>query len=115
MVGQPVALVAAAVAVAWWLASHQRPVLAGLALSLIAIKPQLALLVPLCLLVAGHGRMFAAWLSATAVIVAVAPLLLGPGGLQRYRDAPSLPGPGGATRPGRNAGPRGPRAPLFAR
>ena len=70
MVGQPVALVAAAVAVAWWLASHQRPVLAGLALSLIAIKPQLALLVPLCLLVAGHGRMFAAWLSATTTATA---------------------------------------------
>jgi len=29
MVGQPVALVAAAVAIAWWLAEHRRPVLAG--------------------------------------------------------------------------------------
>src|SRR5205823_892254 len=60
MVGQPVALVAAAVAVAWWLADQKRPVLAGLALSLTAIKPQLALLVPLCLLVAGHRRIFVA-------------------------------------------------------
>jgi hypothetical protein len=87
MVGQPVALVAAAVAVAWWLADRKRPVLAGLALSLTAIKPQLALLVPLCLLVAGHGRIFVAWLAATAVMVAVALVLLGPEGLQRYRDA----------------------------
>jgi hypothetical protein len=90
MVGQPVALVAAAVAAAWWLGEHRRPVLAGLALSLVAIKPQLALLVPLCLLVAGQRRLFVAWLAATAVMVAVAVLLLGADGLQRYRDALSL-------------------------
>jgi alpha-1,2-mannosyltransferase len=90
MVGQPVALVAAAVAVAWWLGEHRRPVLAGLALSLIAVKPQLALLVPLCLLVAGQGRMFAAWAAATAVMVVVALVLLGADGLQRYREVLSL-------------------------
>jgi hypothetical protein len=90
MVGQPVALVAAAVAVAWWLAEHRRPVLAGLALSVIAVKPQLALLVPLCLLVAGNGRMFAAWAAATAVMVVVALVLLGGDGLQRYREVLSL-------------------------
>ena len=90
MVGQPVALVAAAVAVAWWLAERKRPVPAGLALSLIAVKPQLALLVPVCLLVAGHYRMFGAWAAATAVMVLVALVLLGGDGLQRYRDVLSL-------------------------
>ena len=90
MVGQPVALVAAAVAIAWWLAEHRRPVLAGLALSLIAVKPQLALLVPLCLLAAGHYRVFAAWAAATAVMVVVALVLLGGDGLQRYREVLSL-------------------------
>src|SRR2546429_5785001 len=114
MVGQPVALVAAAVAVAWWLASHQRPVLAGLALSLIAIKPQLALLVPLCLLVAGHGRMFTAWLSATAVMVAVALVLLGPEGLQRYRDALALAAQWEPTRRYAIAGPLGLGPQLYA-
>jgi alpha-1,2-mannosyltransferase len=90
MVGQPVALVAAAVALTWWLTVRKHPALAGLALSLIAIKPQLALLVPLCLLVSGHWRVVAVWAAATAVIVAVALVLLGGEGLQRYRDALAL-------------------------
>ena len=46
MVGQPVALVAAAVAGSWWLAERNKPVLAGLVMSLTAIKPQVALLIP---------------------------------------------------------------------
>ena len=107
MVGQPVALVAAAVAGSWWLAERGRPVLAGLALSAIALKPQLALLVPLCLLVAGHRRMFAAWLVATGVIVSVALVLLGPDGLQRYRDALSLASQWEPTRRYAIAGPLG--------
>jgi hypothetical protein len=90
MVGQPVALVAAAVAASWWLAERDRPVLAGVVLSLTAIKPQLALLVPLCLLVSGHRRMFAAWLAATAVMVVAALVLLGGDGVQRYRDVLAL-------------------------
>jgi len=90
MVGQPVALVAAAVAGSWWLAERNKAVAAGLVLSLTAIKPQVALLIPICLLVSGHRRMFTAWLAATAVMVAVALLLLGGDGLQRYRDVLSL-------------------------
>src|SRR5436190_23259679 len=90
MVGQPVALVAAAVAGSWWLAERNKAVLAGLVLSLTAIKPQVVLLIPICLLVSGHRRMFAAWLAATAFMVAVALVLLGGDGLQRYRDVLSL-------------------------
>src|SRR5207245_11031271 len=66
------------------------PLLGGLALSLVAIKPQLALLVPPCLLVAGQRPMFVAWLGATALMVVVALVLLGGDGLQRYRDVLAL-------------------------
>ncbi|MHB8588627.1 MAG: glycosyltransferase family 87 protein [Candidatus Dormibacteraceae bacterium] len=86
MVGQPGALVAAAVTTAWWLIKKDRPVWAGLALSLIVLKPQLAVLVPVCLLVSGHARTFGAWLVATLLIGLVALALLGPDGLARYRD-----------------------------
>jgi hypothetical protein len=86
MVGQPGALVAAAVATAWWLLRHDRPVWAGVALSLIILKPQLALLVPVCLLVSGHARTFGAWLVASLVIGLVALAMLGPEGVARYRD-----------------------------
>ncbi len=107
MVGQPVVLVAAAVAGSWWLVEHKRSLLGGLVLSLIAIKPQLALLVPLCLLVAGHWRMFGAWFVATVVMVVVALLLLGSDGLQRYRDVLSMASQWEPTRRYAIAGPLG--------
>jgi hypothetical protein len=86
MVGQPGALVGAAVATAWWLLRHDRPVWAGVALSVLVIKPQLALLVPVCLLASGHARTFGAWLVSTLLIGLVALAMLGPDGLARYRD-----------------------------
>ena len=86
MVGQPGALVAAAVATAWWLIKKDHQVWAGLALSLLIIKPQLALLVPVCLLVSGHARTFGSWLAATLLIGLVALALLGPDGVSRYRE-----------------------------
>lgn len=86
-VGQPVAIVAAAVAAAWWLAEHDHPVWAGVALSLLAVKPQLALLVPLCLAVSGHARVFGAWLATSVLMALVALALLGHDGVLRYRDA----------------------------
>jgi hypothetical protein len=86
MVGQPGAWVAAAVATAWWLLRTDRPVWAGVALSLIILKPQLALLVPASLLVSGHARTFGAWLVATILIGLFALALLGPDGVSRYRE-----------------------------
>lgn len=86
MVGQPGALVAAAVASAWWLIRRDRPVWAGLVLSLLILKPQLALLVPATLLVSGYTRTFGAWLIATVLLGLVALALLGPDGVSRYRD-----------------------------
>ena len=114
MVGQPVVLVAAAVATSWWLAEHRRPVLAGAVLSLIALKPQLALLVPLCLLVAGRWRMFSAWLGASALIGVVALLMLGGDGLQRYRDVLSLASQWAPTRGFAVDGPLGVGTPAYA-
>ena len=86
MVGQPGALVAAAVATGWWLIRKDHPVWAGLALSLVILKPQLAVLVPVCLLVSGHARTFGAWLAATFLIGLVTLALLGPDGVSRYLE-----------------------------
>ena len=86
MVGQPGALVAASVATTWWLVRKDHPVWAGLVLSLIVLKPQLALLVPVCLLATGHAKTFGAWLVASVLIGLVALALLGPDGVARYRD-----------------------------
>jgi glycosyl transferase family 87 len=107
LVGQPGAFVAAAVALCWWLAERNRPIASGLALSLIAIKPQLALLVPVCLLVSGRGRVFGAWLVATVALVVVALVMLGPDGLQRYRDVLALASQWEPTRRYAVAGPLG--------
>lgn len=107
MVGQPDALVAAAVAVAWWLAQRNQPIAAGVALSVIAIKPQLAILVPVCLLVAGHTRVLAAWLGVSVVIGVAALVLLGGDGVQRYRDVLSLASQWEPTRRYAIAGPLG--------
>lgn len=84
MVGQPGALVAAVVATSWWLLRQERPVLAGLVLSLIVIKPQLALLVPLCILLSGRAKTFGSWLAASVVIGLIALGMLGSDGVMRY-------------------------------
>ncbi len=107
MVGQPVALVAAVVAGSWWLADRNKPLAAGLVLSLAAVKPQLVLLVPACLLVAGHGRMVAAWLGASVVMLAIALVLLGGDGVQRYRDVLAMASQWEPTRRYAIAGPLG--------
>jgi hypothetical protein len=86
-VGQSVVLVAASVATAWWLAKHDHPVWAGLALSLIVFKPQLALFVPACLAVSGHARVFGAWLIASVFMVLLSLALLGHDGVARFREA----------------------------
>lgn len=87
VLGQACLLVAAAVVLAWWLLRRGQPIAAGLALSLIVLKPQDALLLPLALLVGGRGRVFAAWFVATALLVIVSAISLGSDGIARYRDA----------------------------
>ena len=84
LLGQVVVVVAAAVAFAWWLIRRQRPFTAGLVLALIALKPQLAFLVPLALLASGRWRAFAGWVTGSGAILAVCLLTLGIGGLSAY-------------------------------
>src|SRR4029077_7744959 len=64
---------------------------AGVALSLIVIKPQLALLVPLCLLMSGHARTFGAWLVVCIFLGLASLALLGSDGIARYREVLALP------------------------
>jgi len=84
MVGQPGALVAAVVVASWWLMRQERPVPAGLVLSLIVVKPQLALLVPLCVLASGRAKTFGSWLAASIFIGLIALAMLGSEGVARY-------------------------------
>jgi hypothetical protein len=84
LLGQVVVLVAAAIAVSFGLMRRRRPFTAGLVLSLIALKPQLAFLVPLALLLGGHRRVFLGWLCGSGGILAGCLLTLGSGGLVAY-------------------------------
>jgi hypothetical protein len=75
--GQVSLLVVGAVALTWLLLARGRPRLAGLALSALILKPQMAFLVPLALLVAGYGRVFLAWLAVSAPLAVITLLATG--------------------------------------
>ena len=75
--GQVSLVVVATVAVSWWLLSRGRPWLAGLALSALILKPQMAFLVPPALLVAGYGRVVLAWLAVSVPLALVTLLTTG--------------------------------------
>jgi hypothetical protein len=95
-VGQVVPLVAAGAVVAWRLLREDRDIAAGIALSLMFLKPNTAILVPFALLVAGRYRAFAAWLAAGLVIFLIAFVLLGTHGLSAYVTQLRAPLPAGA-------------------
>jgi len=81
---QPALFVVLIVAAAWRLAENNKPYLAGIVLGLSAIKPQLALLLPLTLLFAGRWQVAVSW-AATAAILALASLaVIGSQGLSDY-------------------------------
>ena len=84
LLGQVVIVVAAAAAISWWLLRHNRPLAAGVVLSLIALKPQLALMVPLALLVAGQRRAVVGWAAGSLVMLGAALATIGFSGLQTY-------------------------------
>jgi hypothetical protein len=75
--GQVSLLVLAAVALSWWLLSRGRPWVAGLALSVLILKPQIAFLVPPALLLAGYGRVVLAWLVVSVPLAIVTLLATG--------------------------------------
>jgi hypothetical protein len=95
-VGQVVPLVAAGVVIACRLLRADRDTVAGIALALIFLKPNAAMLVPFALLVAGRYRAFATWLGAGAVLFLIALLLLGTQGLSAYVTQLLGPLPSGA-------------------
>ena len=83
-VGQVVPLVAAGMAIAWRLLRENRNVAAGLALSLLLLKPNTAFLVPLAVLAAGRARAFAALTAVGALLAIVALLTVGTDGAFDY-------------------------------
>ena len=95
--GQVSLVVVGAVALAWWLLSRGRPWLAGLALSALILKPQMAFLVPIALLVAGYGRVFLAWLAVSVPLAVITLLATGTGVFhqisQSLQTVRAVPGP----------------------
>lgn len=61
-----------------------REIAAGVVLSLIIVKPNIAVLVPLAILCAGHIRAFAAWLGATAVLGVISLVTIGTHGFLAF-------------------------------
>lgn len=97
LIGQVSLLIVAIVALAWWLIQRERPWLAGATLALIVLKPQLAFLVPVALLVAGHWRVFLGWLAVTAVFIITALIAVGPSVVHQVTESMArvhgVPGP----------------------
>ena len=90
--GQPVAIVLVAVVGAWWLDKGGRPVVAGAVLSVIVLKPNIVVLVPVALLLSGRLRAFVAWAAVTAVLVAISAIGVGLDDLRSYLQLLSVVG-----------------------
>ena len=84
--GQPGLFVAVGVAASYALLRGGRPFLAGLALGPLALKPQLAFLVPFALLVVGQRRAFLGSVVSLGVLGAASLAALGAGGVHAYLD-----------------------------
>ena len=82
--GQSAPLVAAGAVLATRFARERKDVAAGLALSLLYLKPNTALLVPLALLIAGRYRAFATWAAVGAAFALIALVTMGPTGVLAY-------------------------------
>jgi hypothetical protein len=84
--GQDSVLVAAALAISWWLLRSDRQLAAGLVLTSIVLKPTLAFLVPI-VLVARYPRAIAAFAAGAAVLAGASAISLGPGGITQFWSA----------------------------
>ena len=84
--GQPGMLIALGVAASYALLQRNREVAAGAVLGIMVLKPQLAILVPVALLVTGRWRAFAAATVVVAMLVALSVLALGGGGVAAYEQ-----------------------------
>jgi glycosyl transferase family 87 len=94
--GQVVPLVAAGVVVGWRFLRDDRDVAAGIALSVIFLKPNTAVLAPLALLVAGRYRAVASWVAMGGLLALIAVLLMGVQGISAYFNELRAPLPTGA-------------------
>lgn len=86
LLGQILIAELAAIAATWWLLKRNRELAAGLLLTTLVFKPQVAFLVPVALLVAGRWRAVLTWLAASMVIVAIAVATTGIDGLHVYAE-----------------------------
>jgi alpha-1,2-mannosyltransferase len=93
--GQAAPMIAAGLVVGWRLLRDGRDVAAGLALSLILLKPNTAFLVPLVLLAAGRYRAVATWACAALVVGGIAVATLGAHGITTYVGELRSPLPSG--------------------
>ncbi len=84
--GQPALFVAGGVAACYALLQRGRDVEAGAVLGVLVLKPQLALLVPVVLLVSGRWRAFASAVVVLAALTAASLVVLAPSGVTDYLD-----------------------------
>jgi hypothetical protein len=84
--GQPGLFVALGVAASYALLRRGQELLAGLALGVLVLKPQLAFLVPIALLVAGRYRAFAGAALVLGLLAIASAINVGPGGIATYQD-----------------------------
>ncbi len=84
--GQPGLFVALGVAASYALLRSGRPFAAGVALGVLALKPQLGFLLPAALLVSGRYRAFGGAVFALGVLGALSALNVGTTGISAYLD-----------------------------
>jgi hypothetical protein len=84
--GQPGLFVALGVAACYTLLWAEKPLWAGIALGALALKPQLAFLVPAALLVSGRTRAFWGCVLALGLLAVASAIALGPGGIAAYES-----------------------------
>jgi hypothetical protein len=82
--GQTAIVALLGVVLAWWLLREQRPNLAGVVLVLSVAKPQIVLLVPVALALAGHWRTVVVFAGLSCAIGLAALVTLGQHGLTAY-------------------------------
>src|SRR5450759_2629815 len=84
--GQPGIFVALGVAACYALLRAERPFWAGIALGALALKPQLAFLVPAALLLSGRTRAFWGSVLTLGLLAAASGIALGPAGIAAYES-----------------------------
>jgi hypothetical protein len=84
--GQPGLFVALGVAGSYALLRLGRPFLSGVALGVLALKPQLGFLIPVALLVSSRYRAFAGAVAALGVLAAASMISIGPDGIAAYLE-----------------------------